>query len=68
MNIKEIETKEYYELKTKLDDIQRMVESLYNLFLNNEKSEKPLTSAKIYELDQKARKKASEIKIKLNLE
>lgn len=68
MKVKELKSREFYELKAQLNDIQRMVESLYNLFLNNGKSGKPLTPAKIYQLDQRARKKASEIKSKLNLE
>lgn len=68
MRVRGLKSREYYELKNQLNEIQRMVESLYDLFLNNKKSEKPLSPARVYQLDQIARRKAKEIRNKLQLD
>ncbi len=61
-----MKTKEYEELKTQLEEIKKMVETLYKQFIQPQPQS--LSHAKVYSIKQKARKKALEIRKRFNLE
>lgn len=65
IKLKELKSQEYYELKSQLDEIHTMVKAIYEHLVSPQQN---LTSAKVYQLKEKARKKALEIKEKLNIE
>jgi hypothetical protein len=54
--------KEIKEIKQQLDEIKKLLKEIYNHFIPSE----TLPPAKVYQLKEKARKKALEIKQKID--